>query len=71
MEGKQITVKEVLLDAVNTLNNITLPIAFVETIGVKLSTVTKNLHECVVAINQQEEKEKKEGKKNGRKADSE
>lgn len=66
-EGK-LTILDVLQDSVTTLNNISLPVAFMDTVGLKLALVAKNLHECIVAIIQSE---KKEGESDGGKADPE
>lgn len=44
------TIDEVLLEAVNVLNNLTLPIAMVESIGVPIAKVKNNLVLCVNAI---------------------
>jgi len=44
------TIDEVLLEAVNVLNNLTVPIAMVESIGVPIAKVKNNLVLCVNAI---------------------
>lgn len=56
MEEK-LTVEQVLQDAVNTLNNIQLPIALIETAGNNIFRVARNLQQCLVAINEAKEKE--------------
>lgn len=50
-EERKIPLVDVLMNAVNTLSNLKIPVALVEAIGVPVSTVAQNLHECVVALN--------------------
>ena len=55
MEEKR-TIDEVLLEAVNVLNNLTVPIAMVESIGVPIAKVKNNLVLCVNAIVEERKK---------------
>jgi hypothetical protein len=50
------TIDEVLLEAVNVLNNLTVPIAMVESIGVPIAKVKNNLMLCVNALAEERKK---------------
>lgn len=56
MDGKKLSIKEILEESVMVLNNISVPVFFTESIGIKLAHVAKNLNECVVAINNAEQR---------------
>lgn len=60
MENKKVTLKEILVDAVQTLNNLPVPVAFVNSISVPLRRVAGNLQACIdtFAKNEKEEAEK-------------
>ena len=64
MEQKM-TVEEVLKICRQTLENISMPVAFTESIGVPVANVCKNLQACIDAIEKGKEAE------DGREADSE
>ena len=61
---KTMTVQEVLEDAVKTISNISLSVAYVDTVGVQLSRVMNNLKACIECIEQK-------GEENGSETDSE
>lgn len=66
MEKKQITLNEILVDAVQTLNNLPVPVAFVDTISKPIHRVAVNLQACVNAFAKKEkEKAEKDGADNG------
>ena len=64
MEEKVFTLKEVIEDAVQTLNNTSVPVALLDSIGANLSRVSRNLQHCLLAMS---EEEKKGVKDDGRK----
>lgn len=51
METKM-TIQEVLQDSVNSINNISLPVALSH-VATELARVSKNLHACLVYMNEQ------------------
>ena len=55
------TQAEILQDAVNSLNNIMLPVALAH-VSSDLSRVAKNLHALLVKVNEQEKKEEEDGR---------
>jgi len=62
---KTMTLLEVLQDAVKTLSGLRLSVDYVDTVGVELSRVMKNLQACVECL------EKNEGEKDGTKTNAE
>lgn len=61
MEDKRITLKEILVDAVQTLNNLPVPVAFVNSISVPLCRVAGNLQACIDTFAQNEKEESEKG----------
>ena len=64
MEEKQVTLNEVLVDAVQTLNNLPVPVSLVDSISVPLRRVAGNLQACIDTFAQKEKEERE--KENGR-----
>jgi hypothetical protein len=60
MEAKQITLIEVLEDAVRTLASLPIPVAYIESITAPIHRVCGNLQSAINAL-----KEKEAGEKNG------
>jgi len=54
-EGKR-TVEDVILEAVNVLNSLTVPIALVETLGMPIALVSANLKSCLEAFEAERKK---------------
>ena len=50
------TIDEVLLEAVNVLNNLTVPVALVESVGIPIAKVKNNLMLCVNALAEERKK---------------
>lgn len=61
MENKKVTLKEILVDAVQTLNNLPVPVAFVNSISVPLRRVAGNLQACIDTFAQNEKEESEKG----------
>lgn len=55
MEDKR-TVEDVILEAMNVLNNLTVPIALVETLGMPIALVSANLKSCLDAFEAERKK---------------
>ena len=55
MEDKR-TVEDVILEAMNVLNNLTVPIALVETLGLPIALVSANLKSCLDAFEAERKK---------------
>ena len=64
MEEKQVTLNEILVDAVQTLNNLPVPVAFADSIIAPLRRVAGNLQACINTIAQKEKEEREN--ENGR-----
>ena len=66
MEEKHVTMDEILHDAVQTLNKLPVPVAYLDSIGVPLRRVAGNLQACIDAFALKDKEEtKKEGADNG------
>lgn len=68
MEKKEYTIKEIVVDAVNTLNGLPIPVGLVRTIADPIYRVICNLQSCVAAFERQEQEdttEEKDGAGNG------
>lgn len=50
------TIDDVLLEAVNVLNNLTVPVALVESVGIPIAKVKNNLMLCVNALAEERKK---------------
>lgn len=50
------TIDEVLLEAVNVLNNLTVPVALVESVGIPIAKVKNNLMLCINALAEERKK---------------
>ena len=50
------TIDDVLLEAVNVLNNLTVPVALVESVGIPVAKVKNNLMLCVNALAEERKK---------------
>ena len=57
MEEKKFTLNEILVDAVQTLNNLPVPVAFADSIIAPLRRVAGNLQACIDTIARKEEEE--------------
>ena len=57
MEEKNFTLNEILVDAVQTLNNLPVPVAFADSIIAPLRRVAGNLQACIDTIAQKEREE--------------
>lgn len=69
MEQKY-TIEEVLKATAQMLNSLSIPVSFIESLGVPIAKAVNNLEQCIIAINMDRE-EKTEGVEDGREADSE
>ena len=61
MEEKKMSIKEVLEITIRNLTNISVPVGLTETIGMPIMQNVGNLRQCVIFLNNLEQKEK--GKK--------
>lgn len=62
MEQKEYTIKEIVIDAVQTLNELPIPVGLVRTIADPIFRVVCNLRSCVAAFERQEQEAEDEKK---------